>query len=323
MAWGDVGHADASCAAWDACINAVDESHLLARVRGLLNPAVLHSVVHCWQHRRCLHHFINNSNEILVWQRHAVRLFFRFSHKSAALQDDPDGANNAPSRKAWVNQLTVIKEVDFQRYVASRHVTALIDPAVCVPLPHGRDKWDLMAADMIADPELDNWPTKGVKDVEQSVLWATWTPNQQSWFKFTFASRFGWAFYFGTVQVCPHTYASDQMCKHACCLFQTKQQIVQQLLFAALATAVAVEACLLPVINNCCNLAEASTCMNLIRHHSKDMVHLCLVQYDKIELWRPWVLTTIATSAIFFCGCFAYGVVSGTKKGDAALQPCT
>lgn len=83
-------------------------------------------------------------------------LFLSFALKCASPQDDPDGANGAPSRKAWVNQLTVIKEVDFQRYVASRHVQALIDPSVCTPLPHGRDKWDLVAADMIADPELTN-----------------------------------------------------------------------------------------------------------------------------------------------------------------------
>lgn len=133
----------------------------------------------------------------------ALALLLLCSLKPESLQDDPDGANRAPSRKAWVNELTVIKEVDFRRYVASRYVKALIDPSVCVPLPHGRDKWDLMASDMIADPELTTWPAQGVKDVEQSQLWASWTPKQRSNFKNTFNTRFGWQFYFSTVQVVP------------------------------------------------------------------------------------------------------------------------
>ena len=47
------------------------------------------------------------------------------------MQDDPKGASSAPSRKAWVNQLTVIKEADFQRYVASNHVKSLTDATTC------------------------------------------------------------------------------------------------------------------------------------------------------------------------------------------------
>lgn len=92
--------------------------------------------------------------------KHTVMTFFQH------MQDDPEGYNQAPSRKAWVKQLTVIKEVDFQRYVASRHIRCLIDPTALAPTPHGRDKWDLMAAELSDDPELTTWPAMGVKDVE-------------------------------------------------------------------------------------------------------------------------------------------------------------
>ena len=119
-----------------------------------------------------------------------------------SLQDDPAGANSAPSRKAWVSQLTVVKEVDFRRYAASRYIKHLIDPDSCVALPHGRDKWDLMAADIMDDPDLDSWPERGIRDMEQSELWATWSLRQRQNFKAAFKRRFGWAFYFGTVQVC-------------------------------------------------------------------------------------------------------------------------
>ena len=95
----------------------------------------------------------------------------------------------------------MIKEVDFKRYAASRYIKSLIDPIACPPMPHGRDKWDRMAADMIDNPQLDAWPARGVKDVQQSEVWATWTPKRRDKFKNTFESRFGWAFYFGTVQV--------------------------------------------------------------------------------------------------------------------------
>ena len=56
--------------------------------------------------------------------------------------------------------------------------------------------------------------------------------------------------------------------------------------------------------------------------HSDSLLCMCL-QYDKIEIWKPWVLTTLATTTAFFFGCVVYGIISGTKKGDAALQPCT
>ena len=70
--------------------------------------------------------------------------------------------------------------------------------------------------------------------------------------------------------------------------------------------------------------------MDFCQHHHRcefdnmgDNQFLFTMQYDKIEVWRPWVLTTIATSAAFVSGVFIYGLFSGIKKGDAAMQPCT
>ena len=117
------------------------------------------------------------------------------------MQDDPEDVNSAPSRKAWVNQLKVIKEADFQRYVASRHVKSLTDPATCAPLPHGRDKWDVMAAEMMADPELTSWPAVNIEELAKTELWASWTHKQRSDLKNKLEFRFGYAFYFSTVGV--------------------------------------------------------------------------------------------------------------------------
>lgn len=117
------------------------------------------------------------------------------------MQDDPEDANAAPIRKAWVDQLKVIKEVDFQRYVASRYVKSLTDPAACAPLPHGRDKWDVMAAEMMADPELTSWPAVNLQELAKTELWRSWTPKQRSNLKDKLDMRFGYAFYFSTVGV--------------------------------------------------------------------------------------------------------------------------
>lgn len=68
-------------------------------------------------------------------------------------------------------------------------------------MPHGRDKLDHMAADILNEPDLDTWPERGIKDVQQSVLWASWLARQRSSVKNAFQRRFGCAFYFGTVQV--------------------------------------------------------------------------------------------------------------------------
>lgn len=117
------------------------------------------------------------------------------------LQDDPINVCNAPSKKAWVEGLTVVSEADFRRYVISRHIKTLIDPTSCRPMPHGRDKWDLMAAEILAEPELASWPVTSVEHVMKSEVWSTWTPKQRFNLKNLFGWRFGWAFYFGTVQV--------------------------------------------------------------------------------------------------------------------------
>ncbi len=117
------------------------------------------------------------------------------------LQDDPEGANLAPGRKAWVNELVVVKEEDFRRYVLSRHIKRLIDPTCCCEMPDGRDKWDLMAAEIMVDPELKAWPTMTIEDLKKSPVWASWTTKQRQTCENTLEWRFGWALYFGTVQV--------------------------------------------------------------------------------------------------------------------------
>lgn len=47
------------------------------------------------------------------------------------------------------------------------------------------------------------------------------------------------------------------------------------------------------------------------------------MQYDGIEVWKPWVVATLVTSAAFFFGVLVYGIFSGVKKSAAAMQPCT
>ena len=66
------------------------------------------------------------------------------------------------------------------------------------PLRH--DKWDLIAAEILADPELAPWPLTCVEHVMNSEAQPTWTPKQRSDFKHLFVWRFGWAFFFGTFQ---------------------------------------------------------------------------------------------------------------------------
>lgn len=85
--------------------------------------------------------------------------------------------------------------------MASRYVKSLTDPAACAPLPNGRDKWDVMAAEMIADPELTAWPAVNFQELAKTELWASWTNKQRSNLKDKLDMRFGYAFYFSTVGV--------------------------------------------------------------------------------------------------------------------------
>lgn len=108
-----------------------------------------------------------------------------------------------------MNELVIVKEEDFRRYLISRHIKYTIDPASCREMPHGRDKWDLMAAEILIDPELKRWPAMTVEDVKRSPVWATWTPKQRRDFEHTLDWRYGWAFYFGTVQASSQQLGQD------------------------------------------------------------------------------------------------------------------
>ena len=68
-------------------------------------------------------------------------------------------------------------------------------------MPHGRDKWDLMAVEILNDPMLTSWLAVSSQAVMQTETWKRWTPKERSTFQNLLGWRFGWAFYFGTVQV--------------------------------------------------------------------------------------------------------------------------
>ena len=65
-------------------------------------------------------------------------------------------------------------------------------------------KWDVMAAEMMADPVLTTWPAVNIQELAKTEqrLWASWTHKQRSDLKNKLEIRFGYAFYCSTVGVC-------------------------------------------------------------------------------------------------------------------------